>query len=177
MSRVANRYGKALFQLAKVNRKIGIVESEMIQLQELIRTDKAFHGMLVNPLLTAAKKVEIVTKLFTGRWDPLSCHFLILVCRNKRGNLIGEIVSNFLDRVLEEKGIWKGQVYSASPLAPDQLNEIRKRTTALTGKTILFEEHVDKSLVGGFIIKIKDTVIDLSVKGQLNRLRTKLIFG
>jgi F-type H+-transporting ATPase subunit delta len=177
MSRVANRYGKAFFQLAKENRKIELLESEMTCLLDLIRNNKEFSDMLVNPLITAAKKADIVTGLFTGTLDPLSCHFLILVCRNKRSNLLAEIVSNFLDRVLEEKGIWKGTVYSAHPLASDQLDEIRKQTMNLTGKTILLEEHVDQSLVGGFIVKIKDTVIDLSVKGQLSRLRTKLVFG
>jgi len=177
MSRVANRYSKALFQLAREEQKIDLLESETKNLLDLIQTNNDLSNMLVNPLMTAAKKVEIVTRLFTGRFDPLTCHFLILVCRKKRSNLLAEIMTNFLDRVLEEKGIWKGTVYGAHPLTPGQIEQIRKRTMVLTGKTILLEEQVDHSLIGGFIVQIKDTIIDLSVKGQLNRLRTKLIFG
>ncbi len=32
-------------------------------------------------------------------------------------------------------------------------------------------------LIGGFVVKIRDTVIDLSVNGQLEKLRNKLVFG
>jgi F-type H+-transporting ATPase subunit delta len=177
MSRVANRYSKALFQLARERQKIDGVQADFNSLQELMRTSVDFRQLLHNPLITAAQKVDIISRTFQGKSDDLTLHFLVLVCRKKRSQLLEEIISDFHDRVLENKGILKGSLVSAHHLVPDQLDQIRKHLEEATGKTIILEEHLDQNLVGGFVVKIKDTVLDLSVKGQLERLRAKLIYG
>jgi F-type H+-transporting ATPase subunit delta len=177
MSRVGIRYSKALFQLAKEQYKLEQVESELVMLTELIKSNRDLNGMLVNPLITAAKKVEIVTRLFKGKLDALTCNFVILICRNKRSDLLQEIIDQFRERVLEERGTWQGQIFCAQALAPAQIDQITKRIMDLTGKTVILKPQVDQNLLGGFVVKIKDTIIDLSIKGQLDRLRTKLISG
>jgi len=177
MSRVANRYSKALFQLAIEQKKIDLVDAELNMLSELMQSTAEFRAMLTNPLITAAKKAEIVAGIFKGKLDKLTYNFLILICRNKRGPLLAEIIDQFRERVQDEKGIWQGEIFSARPLTRAQIGQIKTRTGNLTGKTIVLQPQVDKDLIGGFIVKIKDTIIDLSVKGQLERLRTKLISG
>jgi len=177
MSRVGIRYSKALFQLAKEQHKLEQVESELVILSGLIKSNRDLKDMLVNPLITAAKKVEIVSRIFKGKLDALTYNFVILICRNKRSDLLPEIIDQFRERVLEEQGIWQGQIFSAQALAPAQIDLISKRIMDLTGKTVILKAQLDKNLLGGFIVKIKDTIIDLSIKGQLDQLRTKLIAG
>ncbi len=58
MSRVGIRYSKALFQLAKEQHKLEQVESELVMLSGLIKSNRDLNGLLVNPLITAAKKVR-----------------------------------------------------------------------------------------------------------------------
>ena len=177
MSRVGIRYSKALFQLAKEQHKLEQVESELVILSGLIKSRRDLKDMLVNPLITAAKKVEIVAQIFKGKLDALTYNFVILICRNKRSDLLPEIIDQFRERVLEEQGIWQGQIFSAQALAPAQIDLISKRIMDLTGKTVILKAQLDKNLLGGFVVKIKDTIIDLSVKCQLEQLRTKLIAG
>jgi F-type H+-transporting ATPase subunit delta len=177
MSRVGIRYSKALFQLAKEQQKLEKVESELLMLSGLVKSNPDLKGMLVNPLITAAKKVDIVSRLFKGKLDELTYNFVILICRNKRSHLLQEITDQFRERVLEEQGTWQGQIFCAQALAPAQIEQITKRIMALTGKTVILQPQVDRGLLGGFIVKIKDTIIDLSIKGQLDRLRAKLISG
>jgi F-type H+-transporting ATPase subunit delta len=177
MSRVAIRYSKALFQLARERNKIDLVESELNLLSELIQSTVEFSDMLVNPLITATKKAELVSRLFKDKLDPLTYNFMILVCRNKRSSMLPEIIVQFRERVQDEKGIWQGKIICAHPLTRAQIEQISSRTRDLTGKTVLLQQQVDKNLIGGFIVKIKDTIIDLSVKGQLDRLHSKLISG
>jgi F-type H+-transporting ATPase subunit delta len=177
MSRVGIRYSKALFQLAKEQHKLEQVESELVMLSGLIKSNRDLKNMLVNPLITAAKKVEIVARIFKGKLDALTFNFVILICRNKRSDLLQEIIDQFRERVLEEQGTWQGQIFSAQALAPAQIDSISRRIMDLTGKTVILQSQVDQKLLGGFIVKIKDTIIDLSIRGQLDRLRTKLISG
>jgi F-type H+-transporting ATPase subunit delta len=67
------------------------------------------------------------------------------------------------------------QVSSAIPLTPDQeldlISRLRNRTGA---KEIKLVTNVDKSLLGGLKVQIGSNVIDLSLKGQLRELATKL---
>lgn len=177
MSRVGIRYSKALFQLAKEQHKLEQVESELVMLSGLIKSNRDLNGLLVNPLITAAKKVKIVSRVFKGKLDALTFNFVILICRNKRSDLLQEIIDQFRERVLEEQGTWQGQIFSAQTLAPAQIDLITKRIMDLTGKTVILKAQLDQNLLGGFIVKIKDTIIDLSIKGQLDQLRTKLISG
>jgi F-type H+-transporting ATPase subunit delta len=177
MSRVGIRYSKALFQLAKEQQKLEKVEAELLMLSGLIKSNRDLKGLLVNPLITAAKKVDIVSRLFKGKLDDLTYNFVILICRNKRSHLLQEITDQFHERVLEDQGIWQGQIFCTQALAPAQIDQITKRIMALTGKTVILQPQVDRGLLGGFIVKIKDTIIDLSIKGQLERLRAKLISG
>jgi F-type H+-transporting ATPase subunit delta len=177
MSRVSSRYSKALFQLAREQQKIDQVESELQILCGLIQSNKDLQDMLANPLVSAAKKVQVVSKIFKGKLDTLTYNFVLLICRKKRSQLLQEIVQHFREQVLEERGTWQGQILSAQPLAAAQVDGITRRISKLTGKTVILSMQVDQSLLGGFIVKIKDTIIDLSVKRQLERLRNRLVSG
>ena len=42
---------------------------------------------------------------------------------------------------------------------------------------IVIDKRTDKSLLGGYVINIKNTVTDRSYKGYLNQLREKLTGG
>ena len=48
---------------------------------------------------------------------------------------------------------------------------------SMMGKKVIFTQQLDDSVIGGFIVKIKDTVIDLSIKTQLEKMRKQLVQG
>ena len=80
-------------------------------------------------------------------------------------------------RILEHEGVLSGQIISSKPLSPVQVADIHKKIATQSGQKVQLSQEIDEDLIGGFIVKIKDTVIDLSVKNQLNKLRNKLVFG
>jgi ATP synthase F1 delta subunit len=86
-----------------------------------------------------------------------------------------EIIDRFKNRVLEYKGIVPGTLIARAPLGSEQVAEIKKRIETLTGKEILLSEQADQTMMGGFIVKIEDTVIDLSINTQLEKLRNRLV--
>ena len=103
--------------------------------------------------------------------------FLDLLCRKKRSEYISDVISRYEEYVLAFKGIIKSKVVSAVALNSEQLEKIKGRISELTGKIILLEQEINRNLIGGFIIKLEDTIIDLSVNGQLESLRKQLIYG
>lgn len=177
MSRVAKRYSKALFEAAIDQHIIEQVKSDLVQVDELIKVNNQFTSMLFNPLIAAVKKSELMRKIFSGKVEPLLANFLIMLCLKKRADFLPEIITSFFDRVLELEGVISGEVFSSAPLPPRQFEQIREKIVEITGFQVQLTQHINEDLIGGFVVKIQDTVIDLSVKNQLDNLRNKLVFG
>jgi F-type H+-transporting ATPase subunit delta len=177
LSRVAKRYSKALFDTALEQAKLEVVADDLQMIAEVADKSSDFKGVLANPLIPAAKKTEIFNTLFSGKIDNLTRNFLQLISSKKRSEFLLEMISDYQQRLRDHKGMLTGEIISYRPLSATQVEDIHKRISQQTGKTVQLSEQVDESLVGGFVVKIKDTVIDLSVKNQLEKLRNKLVFG
>lgn len=177
MSRIANRYSKALFQMASEKNKIDQVGSDLNVLRETIKNNVDFRSMLLNPLISEDYKANIFKKLFQDKVDAITYHFLILLCTKKRSNILSQVIDRFYVLLYDFKGILRGKIISAQHLPADQIDLINKNITLITGKSAELELETDSSLIAGFVVKIKDTVIDMSVKNQLEKLREKLIHG
>jgi F-type H+-transporting ATPase subunit delta len=54
------------------------------------------------------------------------------------------------------------------------LPRIKKDVDAATGLDVRIRNTVDNSIIGGLIIKIEEKVIDLSVKGKMEDIKTRL---
>lgn len=176
MSRVANRYGKALFQIALEKNKIDLVASDLSTVKDLIQQNIEFRDLLINPLISVNEKLSVLTKLFIERVDSLTYQFLHLLCSKKRSNILLEVIDRFYLLLYDYKGILKGEIISAQPLQAEQVDTINKQVAAMTGKIVELDVNTDESLLAGFIVKVKDTIIDMSVKNQLEKLREKLIY-
>ena len=63
-----------------------------------------------------------------------------------------------------------------SALKAQHLNVLDLHVQELTGsKNIKLKPQIDESLIAGFIVKYGSSEIDLSVKGQLNKISNELV--
>jgi F-type H+-transporting ATPase subunit delta len=66
------------------------------------------------------------------------------------------------------------EVISAIELDEKLLTEIKKDVDSKTGLDVRVKNTVDKSIIGGLLIKIGERIIDLSVKNKIEDLKSKL---
>ena len=177
MSRVAKRYSKALFALALQEQEIDAVQEDMNMIKTVISENPDLHNAMINPLINEKVKSKMLSEIFENRIQSLTFKFLQLLSRKKRSGFLTEMIDYYTERVLEYNGILSGELRSAKALDADQVNEIRSRIEVLTGKKVQLQAMVDHSLVGGFVVKVKDTVVDLSIKTQLEKMRAQLVHG
>jgi F-type H+-transporting ATPase subunit delta len=177
LSRIAIRYSKALFELALEKGKLAEIEKDFVFIKEQITSDNELQNFLFNPLIQAKSKTNIFKKTFKDSIDPLTMNFLVLTSSKKRSEFLTEIIDKFEFLALQHNRIVLAQVYSTMPLDSNQTEEIQSHLEKKTGKKVQLVEILDKSLLGGFIVKISDSVIDYSLKRQLERLKEKMIFG
>jgi F-type H+-transporting ATPase subunit delta len=177
MSRIAKRYSKALFQLAKDQGKQDRILDDLLRLDRTIDASSDLQAMLQNPLIRGEVKAKLLMRMFGDAMDEITCRFINLLCHKRRSANLRDVVRQYEANVLNFKGFLKSKVVSAVALDDQQLEKIKKRIAELTGKMILVDQEINRDLIGGFIIKLEDTIIDLSVRGQLETLRKQLIYG
>ena len=77
---------------------------------------------------------------------------------------------------MEELKIGRAEVSSAVPLSDIQREKVENKLLETTGFSKLNVNYkVDKTLIGGVVIKIGDRVVDSSVKTSLETLRKSLL--
>ncbi len=69
-----------------------------------------------------------------------------------------------------QQGIQKIVITSARELSDKMVNEI----AGFFGKKVEVETTIDKSLIGGVVVRSGDSIIDASVKSQLEQLQRQL---
>ena len=177
MSRVAKRYAKAIFELSIETEVFETVESEFIQIEENIKDSAELEKFLINPLISHLKKGEVIGELFRGKVSDLTYRFLLLVAKKGRLAVLPEIIDQFKRFSMKYRNQVEGELFSAVSLSGEQISKIRKIIENMTGKIVVLKEKVNVDILGGFIVRIEDKLIDVSVRSNLEKMKKRLITG
>ncbi len=175
MNRVAKRYAKALFQLALEEQNIEAIEADVDNIRSILQRDESLSAFLANPLISESKKANVLKDVFKGKTETLTYNFLLLLAKKKRASLLSEVVYVFRLLLLEYRNQTEGELVSARELNEDQLEQIKKNVESATGKSVQFKHRIDDELLGGFIVRVGDKVIDSSIRYHLIKLREQLV--
>jgi len=174
LSRVAKRYAKALFELAVEEKLLSKVEADLQQIAAVIEGSEDFRNLLPNPLIADQDKVKLVLPLFEGRVQPVTLNFLALLAQKKRLSVLPDIIVQFNQMMLVHRNVVEAEVISAVELSAEQTERIKTQVEHLIGKNLLLKTRTERSLIGGFIVKVQDIVIDNSIRHHLDKLRERL---
>ena len=90
---------------------------------------------------------------------------------------LGAIADAFQELVASEIGVERAEIVSAVELTDEQEKAITEKLTQMGGKQLSVTTHVDESILGGYLAKVGDRLVDGSVKTQLEDMRRELIRG
>ena len=67
------------------------------------------------------------------------------------------------------------RVTTAVPLSDSEVADVAEHLKGVVHRDVILSMAVDPSIIGGFVARIGDRLIDASVIGRLNALRESLI--
>lgn len=172
-SRAASRYAKALLELAVEQMNIDSVQGDMNYLRQVCADSHEFELLLSSPIVKADKKIAIFEQIFE-QFEEVSMSFVKLITKNGREGLLPEIATAFEALVKEHKGIVPVTLTSAVELETGVKEAIIAKIQAGVDGQLEVEEKIDKSLIGGFVVRMGDVQVDASVASQLNNLKQRL---
>ena len=172
-TRTAFRYAKATLAYANENKFSDKVAKEMQELIELHESSRQLNGLLSNPFLPNTKKQSILRSIVPNPSD-VTKKLLSLLISNNRLFLLKEVAKSYINLFNEKKGELNATVISAIPLTQNLEKQIHGKLEDFTGKKISLLNKIDKSLLGGFILKIGDMEFNSSLAYKLKTFKAKL---
>lgn len=172
--RLANRYAKALFDLALEQQKLETVAKDMQLVNDVVVENRDLALLLKSPIVNAHKKIAVFSSLFEKKIDKLSLQFLSLLAKNGREDIISLVAESLLNIYNDYRGITEAWLSTAGDLEKDARTAILQMLKKLSGKEIRLHEYVNADLLGGFVVKLGDYQYDASTKTLIKRLKVNI---
>lgn len=171
----SRRYASALLDVAVDGKFLESVTGDLQLINEVLASSRELQLALKSPLIKGDIKSRILEGIFGEKVCEKTMVFLKLLAHKKRANLISEVVTEFNSLLDERNGCINAEVKSAAKLSDEQARELVNGLATRTGKKIRPRMSLDEALIGGFTVKIGDTILDGSISHQLDLLRKSLV--
>lgn len=171
VSKIAIRYAKSLFELAKERAQVEEVNEDMKQFYNCCVQTKELAILLKSPIISGNKKIKILKSIFADIVNPLTMSIFEIIVRKKRESILKEIAEEFFSLYKKEKGIITTTIISSTKLSNELKSKIINVLTNETCSPIDLKENINADLIGGFIINLGDKQIDTSIASKLKRLK------
>lgn len=171
---VAYRYAKALIDLANERGVVNEVNKDMTFFEDICNQNDEFKKVMANPIIRHEKKLNILTKIFKNNVHDVTFSIFNVLTKKNRESLIYSIAKEFQNIYNLQNNVQLVSVSSVAGLTEDQKKSFEKLVADATGKSVILQEKVDESLIGGYVLRINDTQIDTSIKKKLNELKLSL---
>ncbi|MDH3251789.1 MAG: ATP synthase F1 subunit delta [Ignavibacteria bacterium] len=175
--RVARRYATALMSAATELQSLEAVATDLDLVDRSIAASRELRLLMSSPVVSAGKKQAVFRDLYARRISTTTMQFLILMVSKHREPVIEDMIAEFRGMRDERSGIVNVQVTSAVELDPPQQKKLVERLEHVTGKKVRLRLQRDEDIKGGLLVRIGDTVMDSSVRRQLEILRERFVHG
>ena len=170
-SRVTIRYAKALLQLSVEQNSLEDAYNDMMFINSLCSECKDFSILLKSPIVKTDHKLRIFGEIFASKISKVSMMFVSIITSKKRESYLAEIARSFIALYKRYNNIETATVTTAIPLTEALKNEVIAYIKADSDNDVELSEVVDKSIIGGAIIRIGDKQLDTSVASEISELR------
>jgi len=174
-NKVAKRYGKSLYLFAQEKKVVEEVLADVKELLQIMNEVPAFEQVMNNPVFTINKKKSILRKIVKSAND-VTQKFVEKVVEKGRSAYIKQICTSFEEIYRNQEGIISGEIQSVVSLDKTIISKVQKQLSdQIKGKEIQLENVVNPEILGGFVVKFQDKLLDQSVRKQLTLIKQTII--
>ncbi|MGJ8544310.1 MAG: F0F1 ATP synthase subunit delta [Sulfitobacter sp.] len=172
---IAQRYARAVYELAIEAKNVKAIESDLVALQEALDLSEDFNALITSPIYSREEQAGAISALAKKmKLSPMMANTLALMASKRRLFVLPALVKSLREIIAADKNEVTADVVSAKALTKAQSDKLAKTLTASTGKTVFLNTSVDESLIGGMIVKVGSRMIDTSIRAKLNSLQNAM---
>ena len=169
------RYAKALLMFANEAGAAADVYQEALTLHRSFREVPDMRRAMEKPVMSKENKRKVLQQAAGGQITPQMQKFFDLVLQEKREKYLLSMAQGYIDLYRKQEKIRVGKLTTAVPIAPEEVERIRRIVVDAAGGTAEFATKVDPSIEGGFIFEINTYRLNASVADQMRRIKQQFI--
>ena len=171
---VARRYAQALFELLDQS-NIGATRSTLNGLGQALKESSSLRHVVVSPAFGVDEKIAVLSELGERLGcPPAGRAFLGQLVKKNRVGFLPEIADAFGNLVDRSKGTQQITVSSATVLSSSEQERIKGRLLDVLKREVDVTFQTDSNHLAGLQIRMGSKVVDSTVRGRLNTMRTTL---
>ena len=172
----ARRYAQAVFAIALDSGELDRWLDDLALLSDAI-VNEEFANFLDAPQLTLAQKTGLIAETLGDSVSELARNLISLLASRNSARLLPSITESYQQMLDEHNGVERAEIVSAVQLSDEQQGRIEAMLTGIVGKDITATSRVEPQIIGGFVARVGDKVIDGSTRTRLDELRRELVHG
>ena len=166
------RHAQAVFQIALEEKRL---EGWLSDLEKIgaVLGDADIAAALSSPRIRPEEKSEVLRRGLQGI-SPTAMNLAQLLVAKNRLHVIGGLIVEYRRLMNAYGGIELAEVTTAVPISSQEGEKVGKGLSELSGKKVTLEMNVDPQILGGFVAKLGDKLIDGSARTRLQELRKSI---
>jgi len=169
--RLASRYAKSLLDLAIEKGQLEPVYSDILYLQQVVKSSREFLSLLRSPIIASDKKQNVLDAVTAGKISEITKAFTRLLVSKGREGELSEIISSFVKQYKQKKEIYIVKLTTAVAVSDEVKNRVVEQVRRTSNmQNIELETTVDPKLIGGFVLQAGDKLVDASIAYDLKEI-------
>ena len=169
----SQRFSQAIFSLALENNAIDTWLTNFNEL-EIITSNMELISLLDRPDLDIELKTKIIKELLGTSISPEAFNLIHLLSKRNIVHTLKSLIDQFQQLEDSNKQLTRITIESATKLNPDQKTNLEAFLAQFSKGSIKTNYLINDTLIGGFIAKIGDRILDASIKTRLKQLNQSL---
>ena len=169
ISTIARPYAVAAYKLGREQKSLA-KWSDMLGFASAVTTDAQMQAYIQDPKVISSELQAAFLKVSGDNLNEQGQNLIKVLVEYGRLSILSAITAAFEELKAQDEGTLDAQIIAAAKPSAAEIKDLVKRLEAKFGKKIEANVSVDSDLIGGIKIIVGDTVIDASVKGQLQNL-------
>ena len=168
----ARRHAQAVFEIAVEKSALDVWRSDL-DLMAGVFGSVELIPVLESPKIRFEDKAEVVARNLSGV-SPMAINLAKLLIQKHRVRLMPQIAKEYGVLMDRQRGIEHAEVTTATKIDFSTELKIKDELAKITGSKIELTMTIDHAIIGGFVARVGDKVIDGSVRNKLQNLKRNI---
>ncbi len=166
------RHAQAVFQIALEDKQLDkwLTDVETIA---AVLGDAEIAAVLASPKVSPEKKKDVLGRGLKGI-SPTAMNLAQFLVAKNRLYLVQSLAVEYRRLMNAYLGLELAEVTTAVSISAQEGESVGKGLAALSGKRVTLELGVDPDILGGFVARLGDKLIDASARTRLQELRKSM---
>ena len=174
MTQIGSVYGEALYELACSEGLDKAILDELKVLDESFHQEPGFVKLLCSHSVSKQERCQVLDDSFRGKVNQYLLNFLKILTEKGYMHHFTHCCEAYTRHYNEDHNILSVRAVTAVPLTDKQAQALTQKLTRMTGKTILLNNRVDATCLGGVRLDYDGRRLDDTICHRMESIRELL---